>query len=179
LRNFRAELQSEALRQHVVFGSLHTRRAEVIVELYGKLDDLDRAVYIVLTQQWFREIREDSDRQGFGPPKDQFPLRPGYELLSSEEQRDVDSLRGVVSDFYQFYGRHKIYFTPEACELLNRFGTLSSFLAWNYHNIALKDKEGKPYVNPEVKEVWDGAVGTIPQLKVLLEKEFRSLLGVR
>ena len=48
----------------------------------------------------------------------------------------------------------------------------------NYHSIALKDREGKPYVNPKAKQVWDAAVGTIPPLKVLLENEFRSLLGV-
>lgn len=179
IEELRFNLQSEAQRQQIVFGSLHARRAEVIAELYGKLDELDRAVHVLLGQQWFREIREDTDKQGFGPPKEQpFSLRPGYEVLSSDERKDVDSLRSVASDFYQFYGRLKIYFTPEACDLLNRFGALSSFLASNYHNIAIKDKEGKPYVNPRVKEVWDGAVRTIPQLKVLLEKEFRSLLGV-
>jgi len=177
IEELRVNLQLEAQRQQIVFGSLHARRAEVIVELYGKLDELDRAVHSVVGQQWFREIREDSDRLSLSP-KEPYELRAGYEVLSREEQDDVEDLSRVASDFSQFYGRLKIYFTPEACDLMNRFGLLSSFLASNYHNIALKDREGKPYVNPKVKQVWDAAVGTIPQLKVLLEKEFRSLLGV-
>jgi hypothetical protein len=177
VEELRVNLQLEAQRQQIVFGSLHSRRAEVIAELYGKLDELDRAVHAVVGQQWFRAIREDSDRLSLSP-KEPYELRAGYEVLSREEQDDVEDLSRVASDFSQFYGRLKIYFTPEACDLLNRFGVLSSFLASNYHNIALKDREGKPYVNPRVKEVWDGAVGTIPKLKVLLEEEFRSLLGV-
>ena len=177
IEELRFNLQSEAQRQQIVFGSLHTRRAEVIAELYGKLYELDRAVHFVLGEQWFREIRDDTDRR-FGPPKEPYTMRPGYEVLSPEEKKHVDDLRHAVSDFYQFYGRLRIYFTPEACSLLDRFGALASFLASNYHNIAYKDKDGKPYVNPKVKQVWDAAVGTIPQLKVLLEKEFRSLLGV-
>jgi len=48
----------------------------------------------------------------------------------------------------------------------------------NYHNVAIKDKDGNLWVNPEVKRVWDGAVATIPGLLTLLEREFRDLLGV-
>jgi len=175
VEELRSKLQMEAQRQQIMFGSLHARRAEVIAELYEKLNALDRAVQVVLTQQWFRGIREETDRLlPPGPSR----IRPGYEELGPSEQKGVDDLRRLVSDFYQFYGGLRIYFTPEACDLLDRFGTLSSFLASSYDSIALKDREGKLYVNPKVKEVWDGAVSTIPQLKILLEKEFRNLLGV-
>jgi hypothetical protein len=177
VEELRANLQLEAQRHQIVFGSLHARRAEIIAELYGKLDELDRAIHIVLSQQWFREIREETDRR-FGPEKEPFEIRPGYEVLSTSEQKAVDSLASIARDFYQFYGRNRIYFSPEACDLLYRFGSISFFFAGNYHNIAYKDKDGKPYVNPEVKRVWDEAIKSMPQLKDLLEREFRSLLGV-
>jgi hypothetical protein len=161
----------------LVFGSLHARRGEVIAELYGKLDDLDRAIHKLLSQHWVREIRVDVDRQ-HGLAREPSAMRPGYELLSASEQKDVDSLRDVTRDFYQFCGRNRIYFTPDVGALLDQVGELSFFFVSNYHNIAYMDKEGKPYVDPEVKRVWDGAVATIPKLKDLLDREFRSLLGV-
>jgi len=110
VEELRSTLQLEAQRQQIVFGSLHARRAEVIAELYGKLDEVDRAVHVVLSQQWFREIREDTDRR-FGPAKEPYEIRPGYEDLSLSERQGMDHLSRVVSDFYQFYGRLRIYFT--------------------------------------------------------------------
>jgi len=138
---------------------------------------MDRAGRRLLAQQWYREIREGVDRQ-FGLTREPSVMRPGYELLSPSEQKDVESLRGAATDFAQFYERNRIYFTHEACLLIDQFHSLSSYFASNYESIAFKDKEGRPYVNPEVKRVWDGAVAKIPELKDLLDREFRGLLGV-
>jgi hypothetical protein len=56
--------------------------------------------------------------------------------------------------FYEFYAQHKIYFSPLVCTLIANLLTIASNLAFNYPNIALKDKEGNLYANPEVKRLW-------------------------
>jgi hypothetical protein len=178
LEELRAQLQLEAQRQQIQFGSLHTRRGDLIAELYSRLFDLHGSIQRLLFQYRFREIREEIDRKDPGRRPEPWVIRPGYEALNEDEQKDVDELSRQALDFHQFYGRHRIYFSQTACDLIDRFATLSSFLGMNYHNVAIKDKDGNLWVNPEVKRVWDGAVATIPQLLALLEREFRDLLGV-
>ena len=98
-----------------------------------------------------------------GLPREPYVMRPGFEVLSEAETQDVDRLRRDAHEFYQFYGRHRIYFNAGVCDLLDRFGRLSFFIPSNYHNVVYKDKDGKLYVSPKVKEAWDGAVATIPE----------------
>jgi hypothetical protein len=125
----------------------------------------------------FAKCGKITDRR-LARPREPYELRPGYELLSEPEQKDIENLQRDAHEFQGFQTRNRIYFSPAACELLDRFGSLSFFFASNYQNVALKDKDGELLVNPEVKRVWDVAITTIPQLKSLLEIEFRALLGV-
>jgi hypothetical protein len=60
LDELRTRLQMEAQRQHVVFGALHARRAEVIADPYAKLDDVDRSVHRLVLHERFRKMREDN-----------------------------------------------------------------------------------------------------------------------
>ena len=174
----RASLQLEAQRQHVVFGSLHTRRAEVIAELYGKLDRLHQALQRLVGEKWARGVREEVAAELNLPPKEPLQLRPGYEVLSPSEREAMENMQLIAEDFQQFSGQHRIYFTSTACDLLDRLGGLSAFVASNYRNVTYKDEKGRLYVNDTVRKVWDGAVKIIPELRARLETEFRTILGV-
>lgn len=178
IEDFKSKVQLESQKRIIEYTSLHGRRAEIIAELYGLIYELYQSIQKLLFEYQHREIREDIDRKYYQEKRQDWEMKPGIHTLIEHEQARMDELSSKTRNFFEFYGRHKIYFDPGICDLIDRFSTLSSYLATNYEEIALKDNEGNLYVNPEVKRVWDKAIETIPGLLQLLENEFREILGV-
>lgn len=178
IEKFKSEIQLESQKRIIEYSSLHGRRAELIADLYGRLFSLYNSVQRVLFEYERRKIREDVDKTSPFAKREPWEMVPGIHLLNETEAKRVKDLSDLASDFHEFYGQHKIYFTPEVCNLIDRFSALASYMAMNYENVALKDENGNLYVNPKVKEVWDKAIEAIPLLLWTLENEFRSILGV-
>jgi hypothetical protein len=179
IEKFKTEIQLEAQKRMVEYSSLHERRAGLIADLYSRLYQLYNSIQKVLFEYERRQIREDVNRKDPSFSKRQpWEKIPGIHFLDSDEQKQLKELSTLVSEFHNFYSTHKIYFTPQVCNLIDRFAGLAAYLKMNYENVALKDKDGNLYVNPEVKEVWDKAVEAIPLLLLNLEGEFRTILGV-
>lgn len=178
IEEFKSSMQLESQKRIIEYTSLHGKRAEVIADLYSRLFQLQGWIQRLLFEYQHREIREDLDKKYYQKNREEWKLVEGIHTLSAEEEQKVKELSSHMSELYEFYGKYKIYFSSNTCDLIDRFSTLASYLATNYQNVALKDNDGNLYVNPDVKVVWDRAIETIPTLLVELEKEFRSILGV-
>ena len=174
----RSSLEVEAARQTLKFTALHTKRAEFIADLYRRLWEIQGLLSRLLFQYKHREIREDLDRKYYRDKREAWQLKDGIDTLRPEEQERIDALNNSLTEFYEFFGKHRLYFSSEVCELIDRFATLASYQAMNYQNVALKDEEGNLLVHPSVKETWDLAIEKAPELLSLVESEFRSILGV-
>lgn len=179
IEKFRSEIQLEAQKRIIEYSSLHERRAELIADLYSRLYQLYNSIQRVLFEYEHRQIREHVDRiDPSSAKRESWEMVPGIHFLNADEEKQVKELSSKTKDFYEFYGKYKIYFTPQVCGLIERFSTLAYYMAVNYQNVALKDRDGNLYVNPEIKEVWDKAIEAIPLLLSNLEGELRTILGV-
>jgi len=179
IEKFKSEIQLKAQKRIIEYTSLHEKRGELIADLYSRLYQLYNSIQKVLFEYEHRQIREDVDRKDPSFSKrQQWEMIPGIHFLDANEEKQLKELSALISEFYNFYSTHKIYFTPQVCDLIDRFAGLAAYLKMNYQNVALKDKDGKLYVNPEIKDVWDKAIEAIPSLLSNLEVEFRTILGV-
>ena len=178
VERLRSALTVESAKQELSFGSLHAKRAEFMADLYSRLLQLEGLMSRLQFQYQHREIREDIDRRFRRDKREEWQLELGIDTLAPDEQARVDELNQSLSEFYEFFRDHRLYFSKEVCDLIDRFTSLASYQAMNYENVALKDREGNLLVNPIVKEAWDSAVEVAPQILPLLESEFRSILGV-
>lgn len=178
IERLRSSLIVEAAKRTLKFTALHTKRAEFIADLYGRLLDIQGLLSRLHFQYESREIREDLDRRFYRDKRESWQLEPGIDTLRPEEQARIDELNKSLTEFYEFFKKHRLYFSSAVCELIDSFATLASYQAMNYENVALKDEEGNLLVHPSVKETWDLAIKKAPELLALSESEFRSILGV-
>ena len=176
LEQFRSRLELEAQKRIIEYSALHTKRATLLTELYAKLFDLHGCVSRIQFEYQGREIREDCDRKLLLKRRP-WELAPGLELLDKEEEAAIKQLSDCSSDLFQFYGKNRLFFPTVACDAIDRICTLAGFLAMNYQNVAIKDRDGNLYVNPKVKATWDQAMRVIPGLLATIESDFRKTLG--
>ncbi len=173
IEKFRSNVQLEAQKRVIEYTSLHDKRGHIIADFYAQLSCLYGSIEQLMSKYRMREIKEDIEKE--------HPYIPRSKQigLSAEEQQAIDAVKACNMELFEFYRKNKIYLSLTVCELTDRFCTLASYLAMNYHNVTFKDKEGKLIVASKVKEVWDMAIETIPKLLTQLEKEFRDILGVK
>jgi len=178
IEQFKSEIQLESQKKIIEYSALHEKRAELIAELYSRLFHINNSIQKVLIKFRHREIRVDVDKKSPLGKRKPWEMIPGLEILNEDEEATIKHLSNFISDFHEFYGKYKIYFNPDVCDLIERFSVLASYMAINYENVALKDENGNLCVNPKVKEVWDKAIKVIPVMLSTLEGEFRSILGI-
>ncbi|MGC1175776.1 hypothetical protein [Polaromonas sp.] len=164
LESLRARLQLESQLRVIEFGSLHSKRAEVIAELYEKLSAVQRGVAMLPFQLQLRAYQQEYGTH------DQYGL-------TTAEQISVDKLSAAWRDFSDYYDVRKIYFSAPVVKQLETFLTLSGVVSSNYHNIAFTDENGASLVDESVKAMWDAAIKTLPSVLAALEGEFREILG--
>lgn len=156
IEKFKAELSKHAYEHQVRFERLHTKRAEVIAEIYGLLVQADWAMNnLVCPIEW-----------AGGPSKKE---------LYSEAQKALVSL-------YRFLDLHRIYFSEVQSASLTDFHDVlrktihkvKPYLDWDRSmNEAFREAQVK---------AWDNAYGTMqehaPSLRQALEHDFRDILGL-
>jgi len=178
LEQFKSNLKTEAAKIETQFITLHTKRAEIIAELYELLFEVNSQIQIVNFEFEHREIREDIDRKFHRNHREEWSLEAGVDTLNEKEESEIELLREATSNLFNFYKKYRLYFTSQVCEEIDKFLTLTSYMQSNYRNIALKDTDGNLLVNPKVKEMWDKANEIIPYVLQQLEAHFRKILGV-
>jgi hypothetical protein len=105
-------------------------------------------------------------------------LVPGIDTLSPEEEHEAKQIQSSSVALFEFYNQHRIYFSPASCASMEAFIELGAYIGSAYQDVAIKDHEGHHYVNPEVIQTWYKAVQRLPELRLLLEKDFRAILDV-
>ncbi len=146
LELYRSALEKDNFR----FSKLHEKRAEVIIELYGKLVDFESAL-----NTWICPL-QFADSEKLKPSRQQVVYDTGKE-------------------FYTFYQKHRIFFTPEVCKLLDDLTTKLLHVRIEFET--QNRLEGKDQTEVWMK-AWKGISKDIPQLRSSIEDEFRSILGV-
>lgn len=164
LESLRSNLQLEAQKRIIEFGSLHAKRAELVAELYGKLSHLRNCINILPHELSLRGYKEEYGQ-----------LEPFQ--LSPSEAISVDKLSLAWRDFVELYEVKKIYLSVEAIGQLDTFLKISGFISGNYHNVAFKDANGAALVDASVRQTWDESFKVLPTILSRLEQEFRSLIA--
>jgi hypothetical protein len=174
IEKFRSNVQLEAQKRVIEYTLLHGKRGQIIADFYAQLADLYICIERLMSQYRMREIKEQIEKEL--PDLASPPKQIG---LTAEEQQAIDAVHACNKKLFEFYKKNRIYFSLAICNLTDRFCGLASYLAIEYLDVTYKDEAGNLYVNPKVKEVWDKAIETIPQLLTQLELEFRDILGVK
>ena len=177
LESLKSKLLLETQKKVIEYTSLHDKQAQIIADFYAQLSRLYGSIERLMGESWIRQRKdkikkEHPDIQPYIPSSEQIGL-------TNKEIQVIDKVESCNKELFEFYSKNKIYFSLAVCELTDRFYKLASYLAFIYQDVTLKDEDGRSYVNPKAKEVWDMSIKTIPKLLTQLEKEFRDILGVK
>lgn len=178
IESFKATLQLEAQRHAVTYANLHSKRAEFIAELYSRIVELERGVIELSMELGAREARAEEYNESGAQKSKPWELISGIHTLSASEESKANSLHSAYREFMQFYTEKKIYFSPEVCNLIDSIANLTGYMGVMYQNVALRDDDNQPFVNPLVLSTWKKSGEKIPALLAAIESEFRGLLGV-
>lgn len=178
VESFKATLQIESQRRAIEYSALHAKRAELIAELYVRAVGLYTGILSLSRELGAREARAEQYTQHEASDAEPWELKEGIHTLSPDEETKAKALHAAYKDFMAFYGEKKIYFSEDVCKLIESFATLAGYMGVMYQNVAIRDDEEQPYVNPLVLKTWNKTGEQVPKLLATLENEFRSLLGV-
>lgn len=178
VESFKASLQIEAHRNAVEYSALHAKRAELISELYARCVSLYTQIFGLSRELGAREVRAEHYAKYEAKHAQPWELEEGIHTLSPDEEVKAKALHEDYKDFMRFYRERKIYFSEDICQLIESFATTAGYLGVMYQNVAIRDDDNQPYVNPLVLKTWEKTGEQAPKLLATLENEFRSLLGV-
>ena len=149
VERLRSNLQIAAQERQIVFNKLHEQRALVIVESYKLLNDaLQNFNYY-----YFSSITM--------APIESFGEDSGAKCL---ELRD-------------YFGDNRIFFSPELCSMMDDFTSTVTKTVGSYVPTGSPEKD-QAALREYREELEDLCTGTMPDLLVALENEFRAILGV-
>lgn len=144
--------------EHTQYLKLHEKRLEVMTEIYKRLAELDRTMYVMTAI-----------------------MKPLVNDQTPEEQdaAHIAEANKAYIDFQTYYLNHKIFFNESNCELLEKLKESYWDSLWDgstrhrMGNISFKHNyEAAKQASKTVRE-------HIPPIKISLEKEFRLTLGVK
>ncbi|CAB3805636.1 hypothetical protein [Pararobbsia alpina] len=175
---FKASLQLEAQRNAIEFAALHAKRAELVAELYSRIVSLYAGILKLAQELGAREVRSEDYMKYEAVRAQPWEIKPGIHTLSESEEAKATALQEAYKDLCHFYNEKKIYFSIQVCEQIDSFAALAGYIAVMYQNVAIRDDDNQPYVNPLVVKVWNQAGEKATPLLSAVESEFRTLLGV-
>ncbi|WP_303920874.1 hypothetical protein [Draconibacterium sediminis] len=136
---------------------LQQRRIDILSKLYKKLAFLYRTMFELTRLVKFVYEGEDGDE--------------------TENQRIIDA-GAAYNDFSEYFDNHKIYFSPEICELIVK---LKKEFWESFHDYTFKSKFNLPPSEMTYQQAKDAAKKIdedVPKILELIELEFRKLVGV-
>lgn len=154
LESHKAKLNIE----HTQYLKLHERRLEIMVEIYKKIAELDRTMYIMTA------IMK--------------PIPPGKDI-NEMEQEQINAANDAYQNFKTFYQDNKIFFNEETCKLLDTLQTMYWDSLWDG---TVRQRIGSTdfkFNYENAKKASDTVREHIPPVRQNLEKEFRTILGVK
>jgi hypothetical protein len=178
VESFKSTLQIEAQQRAVEYAALHAKRAELISQLYARAVGIYSGILGLSRELGARHARAEHYMQHEAAKAEPWDLTQGIHTLSPEEEAKAKALHQIYKEFMLFYAEKKIYFSEDVCRLIESFANLAGYIGVMYQNVALRDDDSQPYVNPLVQQTWKKAGEQVPKLLATLETEFRTLLGV-
>lgn len=151
VEEIKSRLHIVALERQIIFGRLHEKRAEIIAETYTLFHELYSKA---------SKIGHDVFFAGFSEPK-------------NELQQVFDQ----CLKFYDFFQRHRIYFSDNVC---SKVDSLLELIGQT--NMAVRRAPDKlDHATNDANEAYQRIailLDRLPEIKKLLEADFRALLGV-
>lgn len=151
IEQLKSRLQITAQERQIVFSKLHERRALIIAECYALLDDAYSAAY------------RFGGHMVFGGLRTQKPV--------------AEEAYNKCLELSLYFRKHKIFFSGELCSVMNEFVELIAEITLEFHYAADDPKENKEF-REKFESMLPKLMDRVPELKNLMEKDFRNLLGV-
>lgn len=151
IEEVKSRLQIMAQERQIIFGRLHEKRAEIVAESYTLIHEVhSKAV----------GLGADIFHGGLRAPK--------------ERAKEVfDDCR----KFNDFFEQRRIYFSEEVCTMTDGFveliGETNAAVSRAPDNLDFSNKDSQ-----EAYRQMADLMDRLPQIKKLIEKDFRTLLGV-
>lgn len=152
----KAESEIALLEHDTIFRRLHSRRAEILAELYSKLAEAVSATSSFLSLvEWAGE-----------PDK-----KEKYKIAMEQ-----------IVDFFKYFDRRRIFLSEELCKQIDDFVDKIRNPAIDF-SMYLDEPQYDPTTAREKRKVWISAWKSVsktdvPNARKSLEREFRKLLGV-
>ena len=152
----RAETEKTLLEHDTIFRRLHSRRAEILAELYSKLAEAVSATTSFLSLvEWAGE-----------PDK-----KEKYKIAMER-----------IVDFFKYFDRRRIFLSEELCKQIDDFVDKIRDPTIDF-SMYLDDPQYDSATAREKRKVWGSAWKSVsktdvPNARKSLEQEFRKLLGV-
>jgi hypothetical protein len=151
IEEVKSRLQIVALERQIVFSRLHEKRAEIVAETYTLIHEVHSKAIGLIAEVFHAGLRTPKQRA---------------------QQVFDDCLK-----FYDFFQRRRIYFSEEVCTMMDKFveliGETNAAVRRAPDNLDHSTKDGKEaYMKMAV------LMDRLPEIKKLIEKDFRMLLGV-
>jgi DNA phosphorothioation-dependent restriction protein DptG len=156
ITSYKAKLQAAAVEHQVRFTKLHEKRAEIISELYSKLDEAHRALRSFMN-----------------------PIQWVNDLPTSEKEEIAEK---GTNDLIRYYSPNKIWLPEDTCALIEEI-IKQIHDAWHTYQVYAKNwsstsQEARPDTKKWITS-FEIVSEKIPVIRKELEIEFRKLLGVR
>jgi len=147
----KSRLQIMATERQIIFSRLHEKRAEIVAESYAKIYEVHvKAV----------GLGGDIFQSGLRAPKER-----------------AKQISDDCSKFNDFFQQRRIYFSEEVGTTMDDFVKLirdtDAAISRAPDNLDLSNKDGE-----EAYRRMADLVDQLPQIKEVIEKDFRTLLGV-
>jgi hypothetical protein len=151
----RSETEKALLEHDAIFRGLHSRRAEIIAELYSRLTDAVSA-----TASFLSVVGSEGE-----------PGRAEKSKVAMEK----------IVDFFTYFDRRRIFLNEELCKQIDDFVDKIRGPAIDF-SMYLDEPEFDPPTSREKSKAlisaWKSIETNVPKAKKSLEEEFRKLLGV-
>lgn len=157
---YKSNLEKIATEHSIRFQKLHTERAEVIKDFYGKLVLLDNTLHSTLHP--FQTVGEPRLKEKVGQLAEQF------------------------NDLKNYFLPKRIFFEETVCELIERIIETANGVFYDITTYEIDPQDSSYKYNRELlkerHEFWEKArnihKNEMSKLKKQLEKEFRTILGI-
>ena len=149
LETFKSDLQRQALEHQVRFTRLHEKQAEIIAEVFSRLEALHQAFLL-----WTRK------------------MKPGDSDTAKFRDRAVEAF----NTFVDYYHPKAIWLDVDTCTAINSI--VSEFWAVVFELGFDTDEHGFPRNQKAWGESYKKLKEEIPKARGLLDTRFREMLGV-
>jgi len=138
---------------------LHEKRIEVIAELYEKLVLLQFAMNDMTSL--LKTVTLDAEKN------------------NQIENAKIENSSKAYDDFYIFYSKHRIYFSSQTCQLVNKIKDEFYDSYFDYTHGKEYESENYEYFFKLAKHASDKVRKEIPMILDNIENEFRNIIGVK